>query len=203
VSLPSYDTAHAALRLRLGDQGLAHSEGVADTAAKLAEAYGVDVPTARLAGLLHDWCKETGHAALVTEARRLGVPVTDIDLARPYLLHGPIAAAALAEAFPQLPADLLHAVKVHTFGSLQMNDLDRVVYIADMIEPGRRHHGVDELRSAVGTVPVADLMLLAYARSVSHIVHKRKPLHPTTIAVWNHLVLSRSEPPRPAAKAGD
>jgi predicted HD superfamily hydrolase involved in NAD metabolism len=202
MSVPSYDTAREALRRRLGARALAHSDAVAEAAAHLAGVYGVDVPSARLAGLLHDWCKEADHGELVAAAGRLGVTVTDADLARPYLLHGPVGAAELAACFPGLPAEIVHAVRVHTFGDVEMVDLDRVVYIADMIEPKRGYRGIDELRRAVGDVSLAELMTLAYARSITHLVEKRKPLHPTTLAVWNRLVLTTSTKPEPAGKAG-
>jgi predicted HD superfamily hydrolase involved in NAD metabolism len=202
VTLPSYDTARAALGLRLGARGLAHSDGVAETAAHLADVYGVDVPTARLSGLLHDWCKEVDRDDLVVRARALGLAVTDVDLARPYLLHGPVGAAELAEAFPEMPSPVLHAIEVHTFGALEMSDLDRVVYIADTIEPGREHHGVDRLRAVVGEVPLPELMVLTYARSVQQLVNRRKLLHPTTVAVWNQLVAEEQRAPLPAGRAG-
>ncbi len=188
MTAPTYEEARQALRARLGDRALEHSEAVADTAARLAEGYGVDIEAARLAGLLHDWCKETAHDELLAAAMRFGIPVTIVDESRPYLLHGPVGAAELEEEFPGLNADVLRAIRVHTFGAEEMTDLDRVVYVADMIEPGRHYHGVDELRAGAGTEPLSDLMEAAYARSIAHLLRKRKPLHPRTLAVWNHLV---------------
>lgn len=187
MNLPDHETAREALQHRLGDKALAHSDAVAEAAASLAEAYGVDVEMARLAGLLHDWCKETSKPELIEAAMEHGIHVTEVDVQRPYLLHGPVGAAELAVSFPGLPEQVLQAVRVHTFGAVEMSDLDRVVYIADMIEPRRGYHGVDELRATVGTVSLCELMTLAYARSVIHLVEKRKLLHPTTVSVWNHM----------------
>ena len=69
-----------------------------------------------------------------------------------------------------------------------MSDLDMVVYLADMIEPDRGFPGVDDLREAVGTVPLPDLFALGYQHSVSHLVSARRRIHPATVAVWNTLV---------------
>jgi predicted HD superfamily hydrolase involved in NAD metabolism len=188
VTSPSYEEAREALRARLGDKALRHCEAVADSAAALAALYDADRDAARLAGLLHDWCKETGRDDLLAAAQRAGIEITTVDRVRPYLLHGPVGAAELEESFPRLPVRILRAVSVHTFGAEDMTDLDRVVYVADMIEPHRTYEGVEELREQVGHVALAELMRLAYARSITHLIQKRKPLHPRTLAVWNALV---------------
>ncbi len=196
MTRPTYDEARAALRERLGDSALAHSEAVATTAARLASAYGVDPELASLSGLLHDWCKETGHDDLLAAAARHGIAITPVDEIRPYLLHGPVGAEELAASYPGLDPEIVHAVRVHTFGAEEMSDLDRVVYVADMIEPARDYQGVGELRESVGTVELPELMRRAYARSIMHLVRKRRPLHPRTLAVWNSLIETR-----PASKA--
>ena len=69
-----------------------------------------------------------------------------------------------------------------------MTDLDQVVYLADMIEPARDYRGVDELREAVGEVPLSELFALGYRASVMHLVRTRRRIHPETVAVWNSLV---------------
>ena len=174
---------------------MAHAEAVEETAALLAVRYEVDVEAARMAGLLHDWCKDMPREELMTHAIRLGIHVTDVDLARPYLLHGPVAAYLLAARFPGLDPAVIRAVEVHTFGAPEMSDLDRVVYVADMIEPRRAYKGVAKLRKAAAHASLAELFELAYARSIAHIVKGRRPLHPRTLAVWNALTTSRTGGP--------
>jgi predicted HD superfamily hydrolase involved in NAD metabolism len=190
VTAPTYEDAREALIARLGDKAVRHCDGVADAAAALASLYGADRDAARLAGLLHDWCKEAGHDDLLDAARRHGIEITTVDRVRPYLLHGPVGAAELELSFPGLAPEIVRAVAAHTFGAEEMSDLDRVVYIADMIEPHRSYEGVELLREQVGHVSLRELMRLAYARSVTHLIAKGKPLHPRTLAVWNSLVAS-------------
>jgi len=185
---PTVAEARAALGSRLSHRSLAHADAVAETAAALAERYGTDALAARLAGLLHDWCKDTPHEELLEEATRRGLDITAVDRARPYLLHGPVGAAMLADAFPGLRPEIVRAVEVHTFGATDMSDLDRILYVADMIEPARAHRGVAKVREAVATATLAELVTLAYARSISHIVKGRRPLHSRTLDVWNSLV---------------
>ena len=188
--MPSTDfaTAERMLAARVSPDALGHSLRSAETAAELARIYGVDVQKARLAGLLHDWDRELGQEELLGRARALGVPVTAVDEAVPYLLHARVGAADLKEAFPDLEPEVLQAVERHTLGSPEMSDLDRVAYLSDTIEPGRRYPGADELRTAVGAVPLDELFALAYVASVTYVVAGRRHMHPDTVAVWNALV---------------
>jgi len=183
-----YDMARATLAERIGEGALRHSERVADTCADLARIYGLDVAEARLAGLLHDWDRETPDDELVATAATEGVVRDAVDDAAPRLLHARTAAASLAREVPGLSPEVLSAIERHTLGAPDMSALDMVVYVADMIEPGRTYKGVDDLREAAGTLSLDELFAEAYRRSVMHLVTARKPIHPLTVEVWNTLV---------------
>jgi len=182
-----YDRAHTQLSTRLSAVAMGHSERVAATAAHLATRYGIDAEHARLAGLLHDWHRETPAEELVARARRLGLDVTEVDEAVPYLLHGPVAQADLEMEFPDLPDDVLTAIGAHTYGMPDMPPLSMLVYVADVIEPGRHQPGVDGLRSSSGTRPLDDLFADAYAASLHHLVDRRRRIHPQTVSTWNDI----------------
>lgn len=186
----SYEDALAAIEARLGHKAAKHCKRVAATAVALAMAYGVDPDSARLAGLLHDWDRETPPDALLGEARAAGLEVSDADEASPHLLHARTGAVAAREALPGLPADVVDAISRHTIGAPDMTPLDMVVYLADMIEPHRDYVGVQELRDAVGAVPLGELFALAYQESMRHLVDARKRMHPLTVDVWNSFVAS-------------
>ncbi len=183
-----FDTAHAKLAQRVSAKALAHCERVAETSAALARIYGIDVEEARLAGLLHDWDREVPHDQLIASAEREGLLDHRADRMAPRLLHARTAAASLASELPGLSADVLSAVERHTLGAIDMSPLDMVVYVADMIEPGRQYKGVDDLREAAGTISLEDLFAEAYRHSLLHVVRARKPIHPLTVEVWNALV---------------
>ena len=197
MTAPSYEEARLALEARLGASALAHSDAVAREAASLAVSYGVDPASARMAGLLHDWCKESDDTGLIAAAERHGIALTEVDRARPYLLHARVGAAELSAAFPELPRDVVRAVGVHTLGDAQMSDLDCVVYIADMIEPRRAYAGVEELRSAAGSASLRELMLLACGRTLVHVIESRRPVHPDSVATWNALLAKNTAGGRP------
>ncbi|MHB1340456.1 MAG: bis(5'-nucleosyl)-tetraphosphatase (symmetrical) YqeK [Coriobacteriia bacterium] len=186
--LPDWDIALAALGNRLGAKGVAHSVRVAETAGEIAASYGVDVQAARMAGLLHDWCKDTGDAELLDAAAARGIEVTSVDAAVPYLLHSAVGALEVSEAFPGIDNAVVAAIGAHTYGSDDMSPLDMVIYIADTIEPGRKHEPVHGLREAVGTVSLVELFTRTYAESMRHLIDARRRIHPDTAAMWNRLV---------------
>lgn len=184
----TFEEARRMLGERLGERSLGHSLRVAEFAERMARIYAVDVEQARLAGLLHDWDRDRTPEELVADAERLGLPITDVDRARPYLLHASTGAAGIAEVFPDLPPAVVSAVRKHTVGAVDMSDLDMLVYAADMLEPSRRYEGVDGLRDLVGRVTLRELFERCYGASLAHLVAKRKQLHPATVEVWNALV---------------
>ena len=185
---PTYTEARDAVAKRLSARSLGHCERVAQTAAELAARFGADVEHARLAGLLHDWGRDEGDSALLAAALRYGIAVDDVDRAVPYLLHAEVSAAELGEAFPGLPTEVTDAVSCHTFGKVGMTALDKIVYIADTIEPERDFPGVKDLRDMARACDLEGLFVAVYARSLTWVIERRQPIHPGTAAVWNWIV---------------
>lgn len=185
-----FEARREELRARLPKKSrYRHSLGVAEESAHLARLYGADERKARLAGLLHDWDKGYDDAGIRARVAELGLEVDPFLLERmPQLLHGPTAAAALARSFPELPVDVVSAIERHTAGAVDMSDLDMIVYIADVIEPGRDFPGVDELRRLPGTEPLEDLFVDVCAHVFGNLVERRRFIHPQTLEVWNHYI---------------
>lgn len=184
----TFAQAEQAVKERLGEAAAGHSLRTAHTAEVLANTYGVDAESARLAGLLHDWDRERKKRDLVAAAREAGIPVTAADEAAPKLLHAKTGAAGARAALPGLPADVVQAIERHTVGAADMTDLDKIVFLADMIEPARDFPGVQELRAGIGALSLDQLFALGYQQSLMHLVVARKRLHPDTVAVWNSIV---------------
>jgi predicted HD superfamily hydrolase involved in NAD metabolism len=157
----------------------------------LATIYGVDTEAAGVAGLLHDWDREATRDELLGSALAAELPIVEAEEVHPKLLHARTAAAALQRDFPDLPAEVVDAVARHTVGEAEMTALDKVVYVADMVEPARDFEGVDDLREAVGTLGLDELFALAYQQSVGYLVKERKVIHPDTVEVWNAHVARR------------
>lgn len=185
---PTYEELFAEVAERLGPDEAAHSVAVGETARELARIYDVDAEEARTAGLLHDWAREMSGEELLVAAQEYGISVAPVDRTVPYLLHARVGAQQLETRFPTLSKDVIRAVELHTMGAPEMSPLDKVVYVADMIEPSRTFKGVGKLRDTVGDVELDELFMSAYARSLSHLLRKRRRVHPMTVEVWNAMV---------------
>ncbi|MBE0475543.1 MAG: bis(5'-nucleosyl)-tetraphosphatase (symmetrical) YqeK [Coriobacteriia bacterium] len=177
--------AQRVLPRHLGSRGAAHSRAVAETAASLAREYGADERRAFLGGLLHDWARDVPAEELLKEAARRGIPVTEVDREVPYLLHAAVGAAQARDALGGLPEDVFRAVERHTLAAPGMTALEAIVFVADMLEPGRDYPAAEELRSLAGSAPLPVLFVAAYARSLTHVIETRRHLHPASVPAWN------------------
>jgi nicotinate-nucleotide adenylyltransferase len=114
-----------------------HSVRVAELSRELCLRFGVDPDVGYLAGLAHDICKSGKEGWLLELATADGNPVSDIERRKPSLLHGHAAAVLLERMFQVSDRSILGAVRHHTFGAPDMDDLGKIVFVADKIEPGR------------------------------------------------------------------
>ena len=117
-----------------------HTLGVEFTAAALAMRYGCSVTDAQTAGLLHDCAKCLPDEKKLKICQEHGIPVSDIERRNPFLLHAK-AGAYLAEKKYKVcdQPEILDAIRHHTTGRKNMGLLEKIIFVADYIEPGRRH----------------------------------------------------------------
>ena len=121
-----------------------HTLGVAKTAKKIAKLYGVDEYKAEMAALLHDCAKNR----TIEEMRRMITKeeeLSDEEYNLPEILHGFAGAIYARNLFRVEEKEILNAIKYHTIGRKNMSPLEKIVYISDVIEPGRSHQGVERI----------------------------------------------------------
>ncbi|HEY3374414.1 MAG TPA: bis(5'-nucleosyl)-tetraphosphatase (symmetrical) YqeK [Candidatus Aquicultor sp.] len=174
------------LQARLRPDHYAHCLRTAETAARMASAFSLDEHTAYVAGLLHDCTKSMGHGELLTAAEGLGFDIYPVERRRPYLLHAKIA-ARLAQSEFGVDEQIAHAIECHTFGALDMSELDKVIYVADLIEPGRPYEGLDRIRR-IALEDLDEAFRAAYIQTLGHVVKTQHLIHPMTLDVWNKLI---------------
>ena len=118
-----------------------HTLGVSYTAAALAMAHNEDMEKAMLAGLLHDCAKSKHGSELVAICENAHLNVTAVERSNPTALLHAKAGAYLAEhKYGVTDMDILNAIRYHTTGRPNMSRLEKMVYIADYIEPGRKQN---------------------------------------------------------------
>lgn len=126
-----------------------HTIGVMYTAANLCYAHGYDADKALLAGALHDCAKTSGAQDYIEECKRYGIRIPAFCYESPHLLHADLGAVYARELYHITDEEILHAIRVHTTGCPNMSMLDKILYLADYMEPGRfPYEGIDRLRKA-------------------------------------------------------
>ncbi|MDO4537025.1 MAG: bis(5'-nucleosyl)-tetraphosphatase (symmetrical) YqeK [Coriobacteriales bacterium] len=173
---------------------LAHSLSVANTAEHLATIYGVDPFLARIAGLLHDWDKVTPRDELVAHARELGIDLgVPLERVEP-LLHGKVTALDLPERYEWVPQEVWHAISCHTTADTHMSPLDKVLFVADGIEPGRpASEGIQSTRALVSAVSLDDLFWHSFVGGLVYVLEGGRYLYPGAIEIYNALAQTRAQ----------
>ncbi|HOQ00378.1 MAG TPA: bis(5'-nucleosyl)-tetraphosphatase (symmetrical) YqeK [Acetivibrio clariflavus] len=183
---------HDRLKEVLSPKRFKHSLGVMETAVKLAAQNGVDTKKAELAGLLHDCAREMTVEDILKICRQNNIEVDDISLIQPKLLHGPAGSIVAREVYGIEDEEILNAIYCHTTGRRNMSTLDKIIFLADYIEPGRDFPGVDKAREAV----FEDLdkgMVVSLTGIIKHLVEKRGLIQIDTIDTWNFIINSYRE----------
>ena len=125
-----------------------HTLGVAYTACCLAMRYGEDMERAYLAGILHDCAKEIPDDEKVELAKKYRLPVNEAEKQNPSLLHSKLGAYLAEARFHVKDAGIRRAILVHTTGRPDMDLLEKIIFIADYIEPNRdRAENLSEIRA--------------------------------------------------------
>jgi predicted HD superfamily hydrolase involved in NAD metabolism len=170
--------------------GLAeHVVRVVDEAVRLADVHGVDREAARIAALGHDILRAHSPERLLSIAEEQAYAADGADRQEPILLHGPLAVAILREQYKVLDADVLGAVAAHTTARAGMTRLQKLVFIADKIEPHKMGGRPAVMRVADLAESDLDAAMRAYLDyQVTSAVERGWVLHPNTIAARNELV---------------
>ncbi|MCR5808023.1 MAG: nicotinate-nucleotide adenylyltransferase [Clostridiales bacterium] len=154
-------------------------------AVKLAYCYSVDTEKARLAALLHD-CIKLPNKELIRYCDEHCYDITEEERRNPYLIHARLGAVLAMEEYGVTDAEVLQAIKNHTLGRVGMSTLDKIIYVADKIEPSRDFDGVDEIRE-VAYRDINEAMLLVMKHSADYTVKNGRAINPSTQAVMDFL----------------
>lgn len=115
-----------------------HTLGVAYTAANLAMVHGADVEKALTAGMLHDCAKCMSHHKQIALCKKNHIPLSEIETEKHSpLLHAKAGSCLAKKKYGVADEDILQAISYHTTGRPNMSALEKIIYIADYIEPGR------------------------------------------------------------------
>ena len=168
-----------------------HTTGVVAEAIRLAERYKEDSEKAVLAARCHDMAREYTNEELNRFVVAYGLPDRYRDA--PDLSHGKIAAAMLQNQFGVQDEEVLNAVSFHTTGREGMSLLEKIIYVADAIEPSRNYSGVEEIRG-IAYVDLDHACLMAMESTIRYVKDRGKPLDQDTEAAmaWINTIITES-----------
>lgn len=167
-----------------------HSMRVYETALALGKRHHAEEAKVALAALLHDCGREIPVKESVEKARALGLPVDFIEAGQPVLLHAKIGACLATQKYGVTDPEVLEAIHCHTTGAETLSLTARIVFLADMLEPGRRFPGVEELRR-LAREDLEQAMFTAYRDTICYLLEAGALIHPAAIAGYNRLALQR------------
>ncbi len=114
-----------------------HTLSVAGTASSLAMCYGADLEKAETAGLLHDCAKCMDVRKMQKVCEKAGLTVSSFEADSGSLLHSKAGSVLAAEKYGITDPDMINAIRYHTTGRPGMSLLEKIIFVADYIEPGR------------------------------------------------------------------
>lgn len=115
-----------------------HTMGVMYTAASMAMRYGEDIEKAMIAGLLHDCAKCIPAGTKILLCKKFHIEIEEYEYMNPGLLHAKLGAFLAEKEYGIEDSDILMSIKSHTTGRPDMSLLEKIIYIADYMEPGRK-----------------------------------------------------------------
>ncbi len=172
---------------KIGWKRLEHSINTAKEAVSLAKRYNADETKAYIAGLLHDVAKGLPKEALEAAAAQNNIELDIYEKSNPVLIHGKIGAVMVEKDLDIKDEEILSAIKWHTTGYKNMTLLEKIIYLADIIEPGRSFKETDELRE-IAYKDIDEAMIFGLCHVMNFIKDRGLTLHPNSIEAYESLI---------------
>lgn len=191
---------------KLSPDLLAHSERVGQTARGLGKRFGFAKPLKdklEIAGLLHDCAKEIPNNQMLKLADENQIEILNIDKRFPNELHARVGATLVRQELmfdkkeeekPEvslaLDENIIAAIRSHSFGEVTMNQFEKIILIADDIEPERDADKRKMILDALGEniENIDEALKIALEIKLNKTRKRREPIHPLLYEIWNHFV---------------
>ncbi|MEQ6375838.1 bis(5'-nucleosyl)-tetraphosphatase (symmetrical) YqeK [Bacillaceae bacterium S4-13-56] len=181
------EEALAIVKEKLKPERYDHTIRVLETALRLGEKMGIDLKKVELSAIFHDYAKyrpkeEMGRWILSEKTLS-----KDLLQYHHELWHAPVGAILVEREVGILDKDILMAIKSHTTGRVNMSDLEKIIFLADYIEPGRSFPGVDTVRE-VAQDNINLGCKLALSNTIIFLLSKNQKIYPDTFLAYNDFV---------------
>ncbi|MBR6800888.1 MAG: bis(5'-nucleosyl)-tetraphosphatase (symmetrical) YqeK [Eubacteriaceae bacterium] len=171
----------------LSPSRFSHTVGVMKKSVEYAKMLGADTETVKIAALFHDCAKFLRPEELLEHAQRYGIEVDEYMQRTPHLLHGPVGAALAKEKYGIDDENILSVIEKHTLGSLDMTIEEKIVFLADYTEDGRKYPSSQKIRQlAKKDFPLA--LIKCSDESIKHLLATGAYIHPQSIITRNGFI---------------
>ena len=168
------------------EKRVAHVQGVEEEAVRLARRWGADETMARRAGILHDCTKYLELEDQLALCRKYGVELDALEQQAVKLLHSKTGACIARAVFGE-PEEVYWAIFWHTTAKADMTTLEKILYVADYMEPNRDFEGVERLR-ALAYEDLDRALLLGVETTIQEMIDRQLPIHSNTLAARDWLI---------------
>lgn len=185
------EQALAIVKEQLTEHRYLHTVGVMETAINLAAKYGADKKKAELAAIFHDYAKFRPKEEMREIIIKEGMPSELLEY-NSELWHAPVGAFLTEKEAGINDKEVLDAIRYHTSGRPGMVLLEKIIYLADYIEPGRHFPGVDEVRDLAET-NLNKALIKAVQNTIMFLMKKGQPVFPASFQTYNDLVMNKED----------
>lgn len=181
------------LKENLTEKRFNHSLGCAQTAKKLAKLFNQDEDKAYLAGLVHDCAKNFPDEKLINIVRNeIKTGFNETELKNPKTYHAIAGAYIIQKEFEIDDAEIISGVRNHTIGKLNMSLFDKIIFLADKIEPTSRDEKYTAklwklIKKNKGVLGLDTALFKCFCETIKSLVKRKLYICPTTIDVYNEL----------------
>ncbi len=168
-----------------------HSIRVMKRAEELAKKYNVDVKKAKIVGLAHDIAKDMSKEQKLAYVEENQIETDEIERINIELLHGKIGADICKKRY-DFPDDMQKAILYHTLGNPNMDELAKIIFIADKTEEDRTYVDFEKLKEAEKN-GLNSLMIYVLDMSIKYTIYKGKIIHPDSIYTRNYFLIHNTD----------
>ena len=163
-----------------------HIHTVVDIALELSKIHGANTNEVYLSAKGHDICRLTPPEKLLELAYDFDLPVCDIEIEIPMLLHGPVGAKILSQHMESFNESIYEAVFWHTTGNYGLNDVGKIVFLADKLDPGKNtRYPYQRLLHDLASKNLGNAMKEFLDREIISLVNQGNLVHPQMLTSRN------------------
>ncbi len=177
----------------LSEKRYTHSVGVMEMAAKLAEIYGADIETAKLAGILHDIAKEMSSEEKLKYVKENNIIINEVERINTPILHGKIG-ADIAKKKYGINEQVQRAIEYHTTTNPNMDLISKIVYVSDKIELNRKSEDYDiKYERELALKDIDKTIIYIIDSNIKSLLNKGKLIEAEMIETRNKLLIAQTE----------